>query len=114
MVRYGTRPFLDAFGALVGEGRAPTKIIPRNTTLPAAASETFSTAADGQTTVDIRSAAPQRIHGLGGAQVEPASIGNYLLRYISCRTHLGPTAGGGWAEPCNVRKQRPLLSHLTG
>eukprot|EP00669_Euglena_mutabilis_P006199 TRINITY_DN189_c0_g1_i2.p1 TRINITY_DN189_c0_g1~~TRINITY_DN189_c0_g1_i2.p1 ORF type:complete len:809 (+),score=307.34 TRINITY_DN189_c0_g1_i2:31-2457(+) len=35
-------------------GGIMTKIIPRNTTLPAAASETFSTAADGQTTVDIR------------------------------------------------------------
>jgi L1 cell adhesion molecule like protein len=35
-------------------GGIMTKIIPRNTTLPAAASEVFSTAADGQTTVDIR------------------------------------------------------------
>ena len=35
-------------------GGIMTKIIPRNTTLPAQASEVFSTAADGQTTVDIR------------------------------------------------------------
>ena len=34
-------------------GGVMTKIIPRNTTLPTSKSEVFSTAADGQTSVDI-------------------------------------------------------------
>merc|ERR1711881_835956 len=34
-------------------GGVMTKLIPRNTTVPSSKSETFSTAADGQTTVEI-------------------------------------------------------------
>ena len=34
-------------------GGVMTKLIPRNTTLPTSKSETFSTAADGQTSVEI-------------------------------------------------------------
>lgn len=43
-------------------GGVMTKLIPRNTTLPTSKSETFSTAADGQTSVEIN-VLQVRLHG---------------------------------------------------
>ena len=49
-------------------GNVMTKLIPRNTTLPTSKSETFSTAADNQTSVEINvlQVRVPRAGGLGG------------------------------------------------
>ena len=54
-------------------GGVMTKLIPRNTTLPTSKSEVFSTAADGQTSVEINV-----------LQGEPADLSAVLVDVVSC------------------------------
>merc|ERR1711981_671753 len=55
-------------------GGVMTKLIPRNTTLPCTKSETFSTAADGQTSVEINV-----LQGERDFVKDNKSLGNFRL-----------------------------------
>lgn len=66
-------------------GGVMTKLIPRNTTLPTSKSEVFSTAADGQTSVEIN--------------VLQVGVGWVVLTMRACsRSHNGP-----WVWCCTSR-----------
>ena len=55
-------------------GGVSTALIPRNTTIPTSKSETFSTAADGQTTVEVHV-----LQGERSMAAETKSIGRFIL-----------------------------------
>lgn len=63
-------------------GGVMTKLIPRNTTLPTSKSETFSTAADGQTSVEI--------NVLQGAQRTPLLLPSFHRYPCQCESGLKP------------------------
>ena len=76
-------------------GGVMTKLIPRNTTLPTSKSEVFSTAADGQTSVEInvlqgaRAPAPGRV---------PCLLLQCVLPLHACERG---SLQGQWAEPAS-------------
>ena len=74
-------------------GGVMTKLIPRNTTLPTSKSEVFSTAADGQTSVEINVLQGKlHIHAVSGRFGSAASLNGCLhiaapIVPITCLVH---------------------------
>ncbi len=87
-------------------GGVMTKLITRNTTLPTSKSETFSTAADGQTSVEInvlQGAHQWSLLMLLGTCQFPSSWRPFTLRHLPIASHPGSIA--------NVRFILPMVVH---
>src|SRR5258706_6209591 len=83
-------------------GGVMTTMIPRNTTIPTSKTETYTTAADGQTSVEV--------HGLQGERpmaTENKSLGRFILDGIlpaACTR--GAPAGNDGRRPGSLRRRR--------
>ena len=66
-------------------GGVMTKIIPRNTTLPTSKSEVFSTAADGQTSVEINVLQGEREFVKAASLLVDSSLMESLLLHVVFR-----------------------------